>query len=408
MTEATEVLPARSIRPAESRLIAGVCAAHMMSHYYMLMLAPLLAFIRDDFNVSYTQLALALTVFNVVSGVLQTPVGFLVDRIGPRRVLLVGLFLSSISYAIAGVVGSFWVFIAMYGVAGLGNTVYHPADYTLLSRHAPTDRVGQVFSYHTFAGMVGSAIAPVTLLYMQSQFGWRGAYIGAAIFGLIVLIALVAQPEPAAETKHAKIAAKQQTDLADTGWRLLLSPPILLNLGFFVLISLMGSGLNTYLVVALGALHGTPTAIANMALTALLAMSALGVLVGGILAGRTSRHALVAASGLTVGGVVTALVGLFDFGSVLLIAIMGFSGFCAGITYPSRDMLVRAVTPPGAFGKVFGFVSTGFNIGASIAPIMYGMLMDHGEPRAVFFVSAAVSLLCVSTVTIGFGGRKVR
>ena len=172
------------------------------------------------------------------------------------------------------------------------------------------------------------------------------------------------KPEPPAETKHAKIQAKAQTDAADTGWRLLLSPPILLNLGFFILISLMGSGLNTYLVVALSALHGTPTAIGNMALTALLAMSALGVLVGGILAGRTSRHALVAASGLTVGGVVTALVGLFDFGSVLLIAIMGFSGFCAGITYPSRDMLVRAVTPPGAFGKVFGFVSTGFNIGA--------------------------------------------
>ena len=408
MTEATEVFPARSMRPAESRLIAGVCAAHMMSHYYMLMLAPLLAFIRDDFDVSYTELALALTVFNVVSGVLQTPVGFLVDKVGARPVLLIGLFLSSVSFAIAGVVGSYWIFVAMYGVAGLGNTVYHPSDYSLLSRHAPTDRIGQVFSYHSFAGMVGSAIAPATLLYMQSQFGWRGAYIGAAIFGLIVLIVLVAQPEPAAETKHAKITAKQPTDLADTGWRLLLSPPILLNLGFFVLISLMGSGLNTYLVVALGALHGTPTAIANMALTALLAMSALGVLVGGILAGRTSRHAIVAASGLTVGGVVTALVGLFDFGSVLLIAIMGFSGFCAGITYPSRDMLVRSVTPPGEFGKVFGFVSTGFNIGASIAPIMYGMLMDHGQPRSVFLVSAAVSLLCVSTVTIGFGGRKVR
>ena len=408
MTEATEVLSARSLRPAESRLIAGVCAAHMMSHYYMLMLAPLLAFIRDDFNVSYTQLALALTVFNVVSGVLQTPVGFLVDRIGARSVLLVGLFLSSVSYAIAGMVPSYWIFVAMYGVAGIGNTVYHPADYSLLSRHAPTDRAGQVFSYHTFAGMLGSAIAPITLLYMQSQFGWRGAYIGAAIFGLIVLIALVAQPEPAVETRHAKAAAKAQSDLVDTGWRLLLSPPILLNLAFFVMISLMGSGLNTYLVVALAALHGTPTTVANMALTSLLAMSAVGVLVGGILAGRTSNHALVAAAGLTVGGVVTALVGLFDFSSVLLIAIMGFSGLCAGITYPSRDMLVRAVTPPGAFGKVFGFVSTGFNIGASIAPIMYGMLMDHGQPQWVFFVSAAVSLLCVSTVTIGLGGRKVR
>jgi MFS family permease len=405
MTEATEALTARAIRPAESRLIAGVCAAHMMSHYYLLMLAPLLAFIRDDFDVSYTQLALALTVFNVVSGTLQTPVGFLVDRIGARPVLLFGLFLSSVSYAIAGIVGSFWVFVVMYGVAGVGNTVYHPADYSLLSRHTPSARIGQVFSFHTFAGMVGSAIAPATLLFMQSQFGWRGAYIGSAIFGLLVLIVLVAQPEPADESK-VRSAAKAQAGATDTGWRLLLSPPILLNLAFFTMISLMGSGLNTFLVVALGALHATPPAIANMALTSLLAMSAAGTLAGGILAGRTSRHATVAASGLTIGGIVTALVAFFDFGPVLLIIIMGFSGFCAGITYPSRDMLVRAVTPPGAFGKVFGFVSTGFNIGASIAPIMYGMLMDRGEPRAVFFVSAAISLLCVTTVTFGFGGRK--
>jgi len=405
MTEATEARAARAIRPAESRLIAGVCAAHMMSHYYMLMLAPLLAFIRDDFDVSYTQLALALTVFNVVSGTLQTPVGFLVDRIGARPVLLFGLFLSSVSYAIAGIVGSFWVFVVMYGVAGLGNTVYHPADYSLLSRHTPSARIGHVFSFHTFAGMVGSAIAPATLLFMQSQFGWRGAYIGSAIFGLLVLIVLVAQPGPADESK-TRSAAKTQSGAADTGWRLLLSPPILLNLAFFTMISLMGSGLNTFLVVALGALHATPPAIANMALTSLLAMSAAGTLAGGILAGRTSRHATVAALGLTIGGIVTALVGFFDFGPVLLIVIMGFSGFCAGITYPSRDMLVRAVTPPGAFGKVFGFVSTGFNIGASIAPIMYGLLMDRGEPRAVFFVSAAISLLCVTTVTFGFAGRK--
>jgi len=405
MTEATEALTARAIRPAESRLIAGICAAHMMSHYYMLMLAPLFAFIRDDFDVSYTQLALALTVFNVVSGTLQTPVGFLVDRIGARPVLLFGLFLSSASYAIAGIVGSFWVFVAMYGVAGLGNTVYHPADYSLLSRHTPSARIGQVFSFHTFAGMVGSAIAPAVLLFMQSQMGWRGAYIGSAIFGLLVLIALVVQPEPADEPK-AKNAAKAQSSAVDTGWRLLLSPPILLNLAFFTMISLMGSGLNTFLIVALGALHATPPAVANMALTSLLAMSAAGTLAGGILAGRTSRHATVAASGLTIGGIVTALIGFFDFGPALLVIIVGFSGFCAGITYPSRDMLVRAVTPHGAFGKVFGFVSTGYNIGGSLAPIMYGMMMDRGEPRAIFIVSAAISLLCVTTVTFGMGGRK--
>jgi MFS family permease len=405
----TQAVSVRAIRPAESRLIAGICAAHLMSHYYMLMLAPLLSFIRDDFNVTYTQLALALTVFNVVSAAFQTPVGFLVDRVGARMVLIVGLGLSSVAYAVAGLVDSYWVFVAMYGVAGLGNTVYHPADYSLLSQHTPPNRLSQIFSYHTFSGMLGGAVAPVSLLYMQGLFGWRGAYLGAAILGLVVLAVLLAQPEPALEITHAgKNTAPTHADSGKSGWRLLLTPAILINLAFFMLISIMGSGLNTYLVVALGALHGTPNTVANAALTALLAMNAAGVLAGGFLASRTSRHAMVAATGLTVGGIVTALLGLFDFPAAVLIALTGVSGLFVGATFPSRDMLVRAVTPPGAYGRVFGFVSTGFNIGASIAPLVYGMLMDSGQPRAVFFLSAAVSLLCVSTVTFGLSGRATR
>jgi MFS transporter, FSR family, fosmidomycin resistance protein len=403
MTQLTSV---RATPLAESRLIGGVCAAHLMSHYYMLTLAPLLAFVRADFNVSYTQLALALTVFNVVSGLLQTPVGFLVDRIGARIVLIVGLALSSAAFAIAGLFASYWVFIAMYGVAGLGNTTYHPADYSLLSHHSRPERLSHIFAFHTFAGMVGSAIAPVTLLAMQSYFGWRGAYIGAAIFGFIVLAVLLAQPEPVAEQRRAGRSGKGTGSAV--GWQVLLSPAILLNLAFFVLTSLMGNGLNTYLVVALGALHGTPTAVANIALTSLLTMNAIGVLVGGVLAGRMRQHALIAAAGLTIAGTVTALIGLFDLASAVLISLTGLSGFAVGVTYPSRDMLVRAVTPPGAFGTVFGFVSTGFNIGASIAPVVYGMLMDHGQPRSIFFLSAGVSLVCVSTVTVGLSRRHAR
>ena len=405
----TQAVSVQTIRPAESRLIAGVCAAHLVSHYYMLLLAPLFAFVRADFNVSYTELALALTVFNVVSGVMQTPIGFIVDRFGARMMLIAGLALSTIAYAVAGMVDSYWVFVTMYGVAGLGNTVFHPADYALLSHHTPSERLSQIFSFHSFSGIAGSAIAPVTLLYMQSQFGWRGAYLGAAIFGAIVLLVLIAQPEPAAEMmRGGKTAAKSHSVLVDTTWRLLLSPPILLNLGYFMLTSIMNGGLNTYLVVALGALHGTPVSIANMALTGLLAMNAAGVLAGGLLAGRTKHHTLVAALGLGIGGVVTALVGLFNFVPALLISLMGFSGFCVGATYPSRDMLVRAVTPPGAYGRVFGFVSTGFNIGASIAPVVYGMMMDQGEPRLIFLFSAAVSIVCISTVTFGMSKREIR
>jgi MFS transporter, FSR family, fosmidomycin resistance protein len=401
----TQAISVRSIRPAESRLIGAVCAAHMMSHYYMLLLAPLFVFVRADFKVSYTELALALTVFNVVSGLLQTPIGYLVDRVGARMVLIAGLAVSSVAYAIAGLADSYWIFIAMYGLGGLGNTVFHPSDYSLLSHHAPKERLGQVFAFHTFAGMVGSGIAPVTLLFMQSYFGWRGAYVGAAIFGLIVLVVLISQPEPTPEPHAGKTPATPRANAA-SAWRVLMTPAILLNLGYFILTSIMGGGLNTYLVVALGALHATPVDIANMALTSLLAMNAVGVLIGGMLAARTTHHAAVAAAGLAVGGVVTALVGLFDFHSIGLIALMGFSGFCVGATYPSRDMLVRAVTPPGAYGLVFGFVSVGFNIGSSIAPIVYGALMDNGEPRAVFLLSAAVSIACISTVTFGFSKRQ--
>ena len=410
MTQAISV-PAR--RFGELRVVGPICAAHFVSHYYMIMLAPLFAFVRADYGVSYTDLALALTAFNVVSAVLQTPAGFLVDRIGARVVLIGGVALGAVAFAVVGLVNSFAVFIAMYAVAGLGNTAYHPADYSLLSHHSTPARIGQIFSFHTFSGILGSAVAPATLLAMQSWFGWRGAYVGAALLGVAVLTLLIARrPTPADRLAEKRRAVSQAPDGAnssgnDSTWRLLLSPPIMLNLGFFVLISIMG-GLNTFLVVALGALYGTSDTLANVALTGLLLMNALGVLVGGVLASRTTRHAAVAALALAFAGVATMLVGVIGFSSSALVLTASLTGLFVGIASPSRDMLVRAVTPPGAFGRVFGFVSSGFNIGSMIAPMIYGTMMDRGEPRAVFLISAACSILCIGTVIFGFSGREQR
>jgi MFS transporter, FSR family, fosmidomycin resistance protein len=409
MTQAISV-PAR--RFGELRVVGPICAAHFLSHYYMIMLAPLFAFVRADYGVSYRDLALALTAFNVVSAVLQTPAGFLVDRVGARVVLIAGVALGSIAFAVVGIVDSFVVFIAMYAVAGLGNTAYHPADYSLLSDHSTPARISQIFSFHTFSGILGGAVAPATVLIMQSRFGWRGAYLGAALLGLAVLALLLSQrPTPADRLaeKRRLTPAPGGADAArkDAGWRLLLSPPILLNLGFFVLISIMG-GLNTFLVVALGALYGTADTLANVALTGLLLMNALGVLVGGVLASRTTRHAVVAASALAGAGVATLLVGTIGFSSVALVVTASLSGLFVGIASPSRDMLVRAVTPPGAFGRVFGFVSSGFNIGSMVAPMIYGTMMDFGQPRTLFLISAACSILCIGTVIFGMSGREQR
>jgi MFS transporter, FSR family, fosmidomycin resistance protein len=409
MTQAISV-PAR--RFGELRIVGPICAAHFLSHYYMIMLAPLFAFVRADYGVSYRDLALALTAFNVVSAVLQTPAGFLVDRIGARIVLIAGVTLGAIACAVIGIVDSFVVFVAMYAVAGLGNTAYHPADYSMLSDYSTPARISQIFSFHTFSGILGGAVAPATLLMMQSRFGWRGAYIGAALLGLAVLALLISQRQTAADrlAEKRRLAPASGSAAAankDVGWRLLLSPPILLNLGFFVLISIMG-GLNTFLVVALGALYGTPDTLANVALTGLLLMNALGVLVGGVLASRTTRHAAVAALALAGAGVATLLVGTIGFSSAALISMTSLSGLFVGIASPSRDMLVRAVTPPGAFGRVFGFVSSGFNIGSMVAPMIYGTMMDWGQPRTLFLISAACSILCIGTVLFGMSGREQR
>jgi len=396
--------PLQSVRTAENKLVSGVCFAHFVSHYYLMLLPPLFIFVREDYGVTYTELGLALTAFNVVSTVLQTPTGFLVDRISARLIIVAGLMVGAGAFAIAGVVDSFWVFIAMFALAGIGNTVYHPADYALLSQHVPAERTGRVFSFHTFSGMIGNAAAPPTLLFMQSMVGWRGAFLGAAALGVVAAAALLFQrePQPTKSTGHRS----ERADPALPGWRLLTAPPILLNLLFFILLSFCGGGLNNYLVAALGALYGTPPGLANTALTGLLTMSAIGVLVGGMLTGFSSRHALIAAGGLTVTALACTLVGLIDFNATALVLLMSAAGFFSGIAMPSRDMIVRAVTPAGAYGRVFGFVSTGFNIAGIVSPLIFGQLLDRGHVREMFFFMATCAVMSIATVVISTSGKR--
>jgi MFS family permease len=394
MTQATDTLPVS--RAPHVRVIGVVSAAHFVSHYYIILLAPLLPFVRDEYGASYTEIGFAFAAFNIVSATLQTPTGFLVDRLGARLLLAGGLAIGAGAFVIAGLVDSFWMLVAMFALAGVGNTVYHPADYALLSQHVPSQRIGQAFSVHTFAGMLGSAVAPASLLMMQSLWGWRGAFIAAGVLGFAVALWLLLMRD--IDAAPAVPAPRPATESSPAGWRLLLSPAILLNLGFFVLLAMMSSGLSNYSVVALEAAYGTPVTIGNAALSGNLLLSAIGVLAGGLLVTRTARHGTVAALGLAAMGVLMALIAQVDLGTVLLIAAMTAAGFFGGIIMPSRDMIVREVTPPGSFGKVFGFVTTGFAIGGIVAPLFFGAIMDHSDPRLVFVAAAAFSLLAILTV----------
>ena len=399
-------LAALAAKPAPHvRLIGVISAAHFTSHIYILILAPLLPFVRAEYGVSYTEIGLAFAAFNIVSAALQTPAGFLVDWIGARALLIAGLVVGALSFVIVGLVDSFWVMVAMFGLAGVGNTVYHPADYSLLSHHVPADRMGQAYSIHTFAGLLGAAVTPASLLLMQNLWGWRGAFIGAGLFGLAVaaVLMLVREEPVAAATAKRNDAAKNanantQTANLQTAWQLLMSAPILLNLFFFVLVAVMNAGMSNYSVVALGLLYKTPVTIANAALSAQLVLSAVGVLIGGLVVARTSRHGLVASLGLIAAALAAALVASVDLPTLALLAAMSAFGFFFGFISPSRDMIVREVTPPGSFGKVFGFVTTGFNLGGIVAPVIFGALMDAGHPALVFLVVAVCALIAILTV----------
>jgi FSR family fosmidomycin resistance protein-like MFS transporter len=395
MSQATDILSAS--RAPHVRVVGVVSAAHFVSHYYIILLAPLLPFVRAEYGVSYTEIGFAFAAFNIVSAVLQTPAGFLVDRLGARIPLIGGLLFGACAFTLAGLIDSFWVMVAMFALAGVGNAVYHPADYALLSHAVPAERVGQAYSVHTFAGMLGSAVAPASLLIMQSLWGWRGAFIGAGVLGFAVAALLLAIRE---DTGTSIKTPRPESAKSAQGWRLLMTPAILLNLGFFVLLALLSGGIYNYSVVALGALHGTSVTAANAALTAFLLLSTVGVLTGGLLVTRTSRHGMVSALSLAGIALSVALIAEIDLGQLLLIGAMCVGGFLFGIMMPARDMIVREATPAGSFGKVFGFVTTGFNIGGIVSPLIFGAIMDHGAPQLVFLGVAACALAAIATVAV--------
>ena len=379
----------------DAKVIGIVSIAHFVSHVYIMLLPPIFLLVKDHFGVGYTEIALALTAYNVMSALLQTPAGFLVDRIGARFMLTAGLILSGIAICISALVPGYWAFLIGYALLGVANTVYHPADYSILSATIDGKRMGKAFSIHTFAGYLGSGVTPAIVIAAVAIWGWNGGFLVAAAlsFAAALLLIVAGGVLPRAPRR----TATARTGEGEAGWKLLLSGPILRNLLFFFCLAMANGGIQTFAVVSLGAIHGTSPEVANIGLSGFLLFSAAGVLLGGIIADRTPHHERVAAVGFACTSTMAVLLGWVDMPAAILIFVMSAGGLLNGMIQPSRDMMVRAVTPPGSFGKVFGFVTTGFNLGGMVAPLTYAWLMDHGQPQVIYIIVVLFILLALVT-----------
>jgi MFS family permease len=392
-------------RGGETKALWLISAAHLVSHFHYLVYPPLFFILRDRLGVGFIELGFALTIANIVSAIVQTPMGYAVDRFGPRRVLIGGLCLSAVAYGSFGLYPVYPCLIASAVISGTANAVYHPSDYAILGSAIDPARVGRAFSIHTFAGFLGGAIAPTVMLVAASVAGFQAAILFAALLGPAVAIPLMlARNLDQSVPVHRH--ADRQAEAAKSAPTSLLSPAIIGLTAFFALLSLSSAALTNFSVVALIALFGTPLSTANTALSAYLFATAIGVLAGGFVADATRRHGEVAAAGFAGAAVMVFLIGTIDLGTIILLAAMATAGFLSGMIMPSRDMLVRAAAPPGAAGRTFGIVTTGFNVGGAVGPILGGWLMDNGAPRWIFYSS--VCFMAVTILMALFGDRRSR
>jgi MFS family permease len=391
----------------DSRVTGLVAGAHFFSHLYILCLPPIFPVLQSELGVTGVQLGLLIAAINITTMVAQPPTGFLVDRFGPARILIIGHSLFALAIALLGLAPSYAAMIGCLVLAGLGNAVYHPADYSILANRISGSRVGRAFSIHTFGGYAGFAAAPLTVVPLTEAFGWRPALVLLGIAGFAMTAALVIwRDDLAIEVARARDRAGDDPP-AQPRKHLLLTAPILLSLLFYLLLAAGHSGLTSFSPTALDDLYGFGLIQANLPVTTYLVVSAFGVLLGGWFADRTGRHDLVVGTSSLVIAMMAALVAAASLSLPWLTAAFFVAGLASGVIAPSRDMLVRAVTPRGASGKVFGFVMTGFNIGSLLAPPLYGLLLDHGSPRLVFWAVAAFSLATVLTVVGAVGDRSV-
>jgi MFS transporter, FSR family, fosmidomycin resistance protein len=378
------------------RVNAVIGTGHFLSHFYQLCLPPMFLAWQAAFDVSFAELGLSLALMSGATGLLQTPVGFLVDRYGARPFLVAGTLLMALSISALGFTTSYWQVLLLCLMSGVGNSVIHPTDYAILSTSVERSRMGRSFALHTFTGNLGTACAPPVSAVLMAWLGWRGTLICVGLLGIPMVLVILWQSAILRDQRRPR----RPRPLPLSSSKLLLTAPMLLFFGFFMLSAIATAGMQSWLIPVLHEVHGLTLKAASLALTGFMAGATSGVLVGGWVADRTDRH-LVFTVLLTIAATaLVLLVATAPMGDVVTLGVLFAAGLLVGASRTPRDVMLKDASPPGQIGKVFGFVSAGLPLGGALAPVPFGYLIDKGRPELVLVLVAATllaSLLCVGT-----------
>lgn len=388
----------------DAGVIGLVGLAHLVSHFSQLLLPPLFPWLKDALGASYTQLGFLMTIFFVVSCAVQTASGFLVDRFGPRPILFGGVALlaaASLGFAAAPGYGTMALLAV---VAGIGNGVFHPANYTLLNRKVSAGRLGHAYSVHGITGSLGWALAPAVVVPLAIAFHWRVALAAAGGIVLAVLVVLWlhrARLELAPAPRPA--AAAHAVDGGSLGF--LRIPAVWMCFFFFLLYAGVLTGVQTFAPMAARHLLQMPVALVAVCITAYMVCSAGAMVFGGFLASDPARCERVVAAGFGMAALVALAIGFGPVPAAAVPVLFGAMGFASGLAGPSRDMLVKRSTPENATGRVYGVVYSGLDVGQALAPLMFGALMDQARYREVWLALVLLQLLLIASA---FNVRRVR
>lgn len=404
MSAASPAAASRSLRN-DAAVISLVGFAHGTSHFFHFVIPPLFPWLMREFGLTFTHVGFAMTVFFVVSGVGQAMAGFVVDRFGALRVLCTGVGLLSAGGLALALAQNFPMVLAAAAIAGVGNSVFHPADFTLLNRRVSTPRLGHAFSVHGLSGSLGWAAGPVFVIALAEPFGWRAAAAGASLVGVASLAFLFLNR---GLLDDAQLHPPEPAKRSGGSFAFLRVGVVWMCFAFFLVAVMAFGALQNFAPPILERTYGVTLALATSGLTAYLLGSAAGVGTGGFFASKGEHQDRLVAAALGSAALCSIALASGVVPSWSLVALMAMMGFGVGFSGPSRDILVRRAATStfgsGAYGRIYGFVYSGIDTGLAIAPLAFGPFMDAGHYASVLWGVAALQTLAIATA-LGVGSR---